>query len=375
LEKLTGEPLRSLIEREGKLALAAASAVLLPVAEALGAAHELGIVHRDIKPDNIFLAKQSSGEVWPKVLDFGIVKLLDPASIDLTAGGNMTQTEMLLGSPKYMALEQALGTKDLDARTDIWALGVVAHELLVGERPLAFNTLGEMFSALLEAPMPSFAEALPDLPPDLVAALDGCLAKRREDRVDNLDALVAALRPHLDNAALSAVVRVEGAQAVSEYPPSFSESKGGTAADSVDAATAAAPPKPRSKLGMILGATAAVALGGVGTWALTRPADPPKPLPTASEKPTGTSATDTAQAEPSATAQPTATAVSAQPTTTATLTTNTAATRPVPTMSRRRPPPPQPTAGKPAATAPTATPSKPPAPSNPKGLQTANPYR
>jgi len=149
MELLEGESLSSLLRRLGKLPLAAVAALLAPVADALKAAHDKGIVHRDLKPDNIFLAKLGDA-VAPKILDFGIAKVVDPAAIIAETQGGATNTGSILGTPHYMSLEQAMSEKDIDARADIWAFGVILFEALAGRRPLEFENLGQMYTLMLQ---------------------------------------------------------------------------------------------------------------------------------------------------------------------------------------------------------------------------------
>jgi serine/threonine-protein kinase len=122
MEYLDGEDLASLLVREGRLAVERATDLLLPVLAGVDAAHQAGIVHRDLKPENIFLLRAPGGELHPKVLDFGIAKVLDPAG-SLT----LTRTASLLGTPYYMSPEQARGARDVDGRTDQYALGVILY--------------------------------------------------------------------------------------------------------------------------------------------------------------------------------------------------------------------------------------------------------
>jgi serine/threonine protein kinase/tetratricopeptide (TPR) repeat protein len=145
MELLEGESLRARLEREGKLDGAATAAIVDGVAKALTAAHAAGIVHRDLKPDNVWVCPEGDA----KVLDFGIAKVVATASAVTTASGAM------LGTPAYMSPEQAQGTKDVDASSDLWALGVVAYECLVGARPFDAEALGELVLQICAWPMPT----------------------------------------------------------------------------------------------------------------------------------------------------------------------------------------------------------------------------
>jgi serine/threonine protein kinase len=138
MELLQGESLAERLARAGPLSPAEVARVLNQVARGIGRAHAAGLVHRDLKPDNIFLERNEDEETV-KVLDFGIAKELAPG-FDPDSGA--TRTGTLIGSPHYMSPEQAEGSSDLDHRTDIWSLGVVAFECLVGKRPFEQASLG-----------------------------------------------------------------------------------------------------------------------------------------------------------------------------------------------------------------------------------------
>ncbi|WP_437939079.1 serine/threonine-protein kinase [Sorangium sp. So ce341] len=215
MELLRGEPLSALRRRRGALHLHEAARLLSPVAAALRAAHDKGIVHRDLKPDNIFLSEPQAGGCVPKVLDFGIAKVLDPTSISAETHGANTSTGSILGTPHYMSFEQAMSEKDIDHRADIWAMGVILFEALTGRRPLEFETLGEMYTAFLQREVPSIRSAVPDLPADVADVLDRCLRKRREDRLADLGPLIEVLGRHADPASPGALAggKVVGALA------------------------------------------------------------------------------------------------------------------------------------------------------------------
>src|SRR5690606_6611039 len=115
------------------------------ILEALSAAHRMGIVHRDLKPENVFLTRNEQGQVQVKLLDFGVAKLLTAHFAD-SAG--LTKSGTLVGTPYYMAPEQAFGASDLDQRADLWAVGVMLYEALVGERPVRGENVGQVLHQL-----------------------------------------------------------------------------------------------------------------------------------------------------------------------------------------------------------------------------------
>jgi serine/threonine-protein kinase len=148
MDLLVGEPLSGRVARRGKLTLAEAIRVLVPVIDAVEAAHALGIVHRDLKPDNVFLERGLRGEDVVKALDFGIAKTIGTTLEgeivrSPRAVSSLTTTYSAVGTPSYMAPEQLEGSQDVDARADTWALGIIAIECLTGERPLR-GLLGEL---------------------------------------------------------------------------------------------------------------------------------------------------------------------------------------------------------------------------------------
>jgi serine/threonine-protein kinase len=175
MELLHGESLAQALTRRGRLQPARALQVLLPIADALAVAHQRGIVHRDLKPDNVFLARLADGRVQPKILDFGIAKL------ESSIAPKLTQQGTVLGSPAYMAPEQAWGEADIDQRADVWAFCVMVYELLTGGTPFQ----GDSYNALLFAIARDEPKSIVELgvnEPELWALIEKGLAKPREGR-------------------------------------------------------------------------------------------------------------------------------------------------------------------------------------------------
>jgi serine/threonine-protein kinase len=167
----------------GPLVLEEARRILCDVADALAYAHARGVVHRDIKPDNILL-EHATGR--PLVTDFGIARAAE-------ADGHLTATGIAVGTPAYMSPEQALGDRELDGRSDIYSLGVVAYQILSGELPhRANNTPAMMMKHISEVPRPLKA-LRPDVPPALAAAVERALAKRPEERWGSANAFRDAI--------------------------------------------------------------------------------------------------------------------------------------------------------------------------------------
>jgi eukaryotic-like serine/threonine-protein kinase len=157
MEYLDGETLWQLIHRERKLDAATTQRIVAHVARALTGAHAIGVVHRDLKPENVFLVAAPDG-VLAKVFDFGVAK--GGAQWD---GRCATMPGQLIGSPPYMSPEQARGARDVDARTDLWALAVITYRCLTGERPFNGEGLGELFSKIAVDPIPMPSAAAPEL--------------------------------------------------------------------------------------------------------------------------------------------------------------------------------------------------------------------
>ncbi|HKY40083.1 MAG TPA: serine/threonine-protein kinase [Polyangiaceae bacterium] len=143
MELVLGETLAALLKRESRIPAIRAVQTLLPIADGLRLAHDKGIVHRDIKPDNVFLAADALGRRQPKLLDFGIAK------VDKQIDGRLTQLGAVLGSPDYMSPEQALGLDDLDERTDVWSLCVVLYETITGVVPFQKANYNALMHAII----------------------------------------------------------------------------------------------------------------------------------------------------------------------------------------------------------------------------------
>ncbi|MEZ4335611.1 MAG: serine/threonine-protein kinase [Sandaracinaceae bacterium] len=188
MELLEGESLETRLRREGRLRADALLPILLPVIEALGVAHERGIIHRDLKPENVFIARTPNGEETPKLLDFGIAKLLEGGVVQTQAGA-------MLGTPGYMSPEQMRGVGDLTAASDVWGVGVILFRALAGRLP--FETDGHNPMNLLMTMMmndaPRLCDVAPDVPEALGAAVDLALKRSPETRHRDMHELREAL--------------------------------------------------------------------------------------------------------------------------------------------------------------------------------------
>ncbi|MDH3290334.1 MAG: protein kinase [Gemmatimonadota bacterium] len=195
-----GESLAARLRRRERLPIEETRRIMKETADALGLAHAMGIVHRDIKPDNILLEGTRRRVM---VTDFGIAKALTDAS-----GGTLTGTGVAIGTPAYMSPEQAAGDSEIDARSDIYSLGVVAYEMLTGEVPFKAPTVAGILLKQVTQPVPNIQELRRDCPDDLVAAVARCLDKEPENRWPTADTLRRALEsrssgPYRPRSALS----------------------------------------------------------------------------------------------------------------------------------------------------------------------------
>ena len=181
---LPGGTLKQYLKKHGRLHWQTASRVLQPIADALGYAHAMGIVHRDVKPSNILLT--TSGE--PMLTDFGVAKVLDEETTQ-----DLTGTSSTVGTPEYMAPEQVM-SKTVDHRADIYALGVVFYEMVVGRRPFEADTPMAVLVKHASAPLPRPKDLLPELPDRVERVLMKSLAKQPEDRFQDMGSFTSALK-------------------------------------------------------------------------------------------------------------------------------------------------------------------------------------
>jgi eukaryotic-like serine/threonine-protein kinase len=186
MDLLDGEPLDRWLKHVGRVDVATALALLTPIAEALDLAHAAGIVHRDLKPQNIFLAWDATGETVPKLLDFGMAKLLGESPVHTVSGTP-------IGTPLYMSPEQARGEK-VDHRSDVYSLGVLCHELLTGQLPFVGDTTVAVLMAHIIQTPPRASEACAEVSPLFDAPLLSMLDKTPSARPESAGAAIAALR-------------------------------------------------------------------------------------------------------------------------------------------------------------------------------------
>ena len=188
MEYLEGEPLSDRLAK-GAMNWHEARPVLEQVLRALNAAHAKDLVHRDLKPDNIYLRRRADGTVSARLLDFGIAKLSGLSS----PAEQLTKTGALIGTPHYMSPEQIDGAANVDARTDIYSLGIILYEMFTGVLPFAGDTLAAVIRQHLLEPPPPITVAEADVPPGIAVVINRMLAKKPEERYQSIAAVASDL--------------------------------------------------------------------------------------------------------------------------------------------------------------------------------------
>jgi len=259
MERLRGESLRQRIDRAGRLTIEETSALLEQLLRALAAIHGKGVVHRDLKPDNLFLVETDGGlppSVDVRVLDFGIASAERIAGRTLT---DLTQSGAIVGTPAYMAPEQLFG-EAADARSDLWSAGIVAYTCLTGKCPTEDDALGGVIRRVTKDPIAAIRTQRPDVSEAVASFLDAVLHKERDQRPASAEAcleIVQGLRPHHD--VTVALPRPPGALAQTQPLPILIAKK-----------------RSAARFGVPI---AIVALLVVGIVAVTRKSTPPSASP------------------------------------------------------------------------------------------------
>jgi serine/threonine-protein kinase len=208
MEYLEGQDLGELLAAHGTLPIEKCAGYILEACEAIAEAHSFGIVHRDLKPANLYLARRTRCEAVMKVLDFGISKTTDAASASLT------KTASMMGSPYYMSPEQMRSSKDVDARSDIWALGVILYEMITGVLPFPGETLPEIVCRVTQGDIRPIRELRPDVPEALADVICRCLQRDPNYRYANVAELARSLVPFgpaQSGVSLDRICRILGA--------------------------------------------------------------------------------------------------------------------------------------------------------------------
>ena len=243
LEYLEGSSLSELLKRQGPLPVQHVASWVVEALEALAEAHQIGIVHRDLKPANLFLATTALGRPRIKVLDFGISKLVGPRS---RGQASLTDADGIVGSPAYMSPEQLRASKDVDARTDIWALGVIMYKLLAAAAPFPSKALFEVITTILTQPPQPLRALRPDTPPEFEQLILRCLEKQVDKRFQNAAELASALVPFASPEAAKLADRIVNFElAVRQSSPGEIPSMLTPAPTDPSAAKAPDAPKPR----------------------------------------------------------------------------------------------------------------------------------
>jgi serine/threonine protein kinase len=311
LEYLDGRDLSAWLAEEGPLPVTQAVDFVLQACEALAEAHGLGIVHRDLKPANLFCIRRPDGQLSIKVLDFGISKVTSPGA----TAHDMTQTSAFLGSPLYMSPEQMKAARDVDARTDVWSLGIILFELLANSAPFNAESVTELAIKVAMEASPSLRSGRPDVPKGLEAAIHKCLEKDRTKRYRDMGELALALREFGSDQGRETAARVTSTLRRSQSVPLVSTAPVATVT-SPGASTAAS--WEQTRRGGSRASTAAIAAASFavvaalvlgGAYALTRPpaASPGGALPPPSVPPEPTTPPPmSAPPPPALTARPSA---------------------------------------------------------------------
>jgi serine/threonine protein kinase len=347
MEYLVGRDLADVLREQGPLSIRDAVEYVLQACTGIAEAHALGIVHRDLKPSNLFLTQRLDGAALVKVLDFGISKAMGDAGPHKPS---LTQTSSVFGSPAYMSPEQIRSAKNVDFRTDIWALGVILYELLTADLPFMAETAGGLLSAIAADEPHRLRARRPDVTEELDAVVRRCLEKKTQQRFQTVSELATALEPFRAGDSLVSVGRIRrlsGAPSPSNRhvhlaaPPSSSRVLGSASVDvgaATDKAWITAPrhAKPSRLLVLLVvaAAVATIAVGGVYAVARSgaaRSTASTPTAPTAAEPlpPPASTAAPVVSGAPSIAPSP---SVSAPPPTT---TTKPGAARPAPPHAQR----------------------------------------
>ncbi len=329
MELLNGDDLEALVRQRGRFSAAEVCDLLSQAARALDKSHGLGIVHRDLKPENLFLHRREDGSTIVKIVDFGISKIVgSDAGSDMTGAG-MTNTGAIMGTPLYMAPEQARGlVSQIGPATDVWAVGLIALRLLTGEIYWTANTVAELMVQILAEPLYAPSERWPLLPKELDAWFAQSCAREPSFRFrsvgEQIDALGAALGVHAPT--FTPTDRAETSSAPPAARTTFHSGAPTLPLPGASTTTrphavgdTGAPLAPRSSTRSRLAPLAAImvvlaaSLGG-GAWAVHRapasalsppstatPAERPSTEPTATSSPPTAAATATVDASASAT--------------------------------------------------------------------------
>lgn len=304
MELLRGETLAALLDRAGKLPPDIACRIAIEACRGLEKAHAVGVLHRDIKPANLFLAERDGGEVRIKIVDFGLAKMLEPELGSASSRAQLTATGLLVGSPHYLAPEQARGLPDIDGRADVFSIGMVLYEMLAGRPAFAdLRTLPALLDAITSRAAPPLSGVVPEIDARLEAAVASAIATARDARCRDVatfrEAIAACAPPRsaLSSAELSALVR-SGAPTERDATPLTKPSATPTAALLTEAdrptlrlEPPVAPPRARSDHPTLQSATGPEGAGEREPGPPPRPASSAPPAPPTAVSPLPTEPT------------------------------------------------------------------------------------
>jgi hypothetical protein len=251
-----GMSLGELLKRSGALPADRALAIIIPILDALDHAHQAGLLHRDVKPDNIML---DTARGRPLLVDFGIARRLDSS-----AGAGLTQTGLVIGTPHYMSPEQALGDPNLDRRSDLYSLGAVLFQMVTGSPPFDGDSSQEIVGKHIAEPPPAAADVNSNVPRALSDAIRRCLAKQPDERFQSAAEVIRALEG--DRQPSNVRTRASAAQAATELLVSGATTKRRTVGRS-DGRTV----RPRRLVWIVLAVVLPVLALGAGAIWLTQP--------------------------------------------------------------------------------------------------------
>lgn len=271
LEYLQGREFGAEIDAGGPLPIGRVVRIVNQLCDGLSEVHNAGIVHRDLKPENLLLVPRGDDPDFVKILDFGISKFRQPLHGE---AAKMTATGAALGTPYFMAPEQAEGRPDIDQRCDIYAIGAILYYALSGSYPLEAPTLPQLFMRICTEVPADIRNIRPDVPPELALAISRCLSKEPSDRFADCKALKHELSPF---ATMDTQPQVEFGALANTVPRNSAAASGIRTGKSVPA------PPTKPVLPLLVGAVLAV--GAAGTW-WVRTDRSPEPIPTKNaEKP------------------------------------------------------------------------------------------
>ncbi len=224
MEYLTGRDLQATLAELGPMPQELALRIVAQVCLGLIRAHGAGVVHRDIKPANVFLTRLDGGEVVAKLLDFGIAKM-KMENFSTVDGMSLTRAGSLLGSPYYMSPEQAKGAKHIDARADVWSLGIVLYELLAGVTPFdAYDTLGSLIIAICSQQPPALQDRAPWVGPEVAGIAHRAISPDPAYRFQSVQEMLTAIQSllpagHSINEGMLVPLSIEGRRLVAAKAP------------------------------------------------------------------------------------------------------------------------------------------------------------